>query len=80
MCASSIVKVAVERNELTKSITEVMPMGTKLNKVPANEAELKELLQDIYITAKKNDLLRKLFGFISQNTFCHCHHLENIIA
>ena len=33
-----------------------------------------------YITAKKNDLLCKLFGFISQNTFCHYHHLKNIIA
>lgn len=31
-----------------------MPMGTKLNKVPANEAELNKLLQDIYLTAKDN--------------------------
>lgn len=29
-------------------------MGTKLNKVPSNEAELNKLLQDIYLTAKKN--------------------------
>ncbi|MBE6023753.1 MAG: group II intron reverse transcriptase/maturase [Cellulosilyticum sp.] len=29
-------------------------MGTKLNKVPANEAELNKLLQDIYLTAKDN--------------------------
>lgn len=54
MYASSVVKVAVVRNELTNSVTEVMPMGTKLNKVPATEAELRELLQDVYITAKKN--------------------------
>ena len=40
-----------------------MPMGTKLNKVPANEAELKELLQDIYITAKKNYDERKECNF-----------------
>lgn len=29
-------------------------MGTKLNRVPSDEAELNKLLQDIYITAKKN--------------------------
>lgn len=29
-------------------------MGTKLNKVPSNEAELNKLLQDIYLKAKKN--------------------------
>lgn len=29
-------------------------MGTKLNKVPSNEAELNKLLQDIYLTAKEN--------------------------
>lgn len=29
-------------------------MGTKLNKVPVNETELNKLLQDIYLTAKKN--------------------------
>ena len=32
------------------------------------------------ITAKKYDLLCKFFGFISQNTFCHCHHLEYSIS
>ena len=31
-----------------------MPVGTKLNKVPRNEKELNKLLQDIYVTAKKN--------------------------
>ena len=31
-----------------------MPMGTKLNKVPSTEKELNELLQNIYLTAKKN--------------------------
>jgi group II intron reverse transcriptase/maturase len=31
-----------------------MPMGTKLNKVPTDEAELNKLLQDVYIMAKKN--------------------------
>lgn len=29
-------------------------MGTKLNKVPVNEKELNELLQDLYLTAKQN--------------------------
>ncbi len=29
-------------------------MGTKLNKVPSDEAELNKLLQDIYLTAKNN--------------------------
>lgn len=29
-------------------------MGTKLNKVPSNEAELNKLLQDIYLKAKEN--------------------------
>ncbi len=29
-------------------------MGTKLNKVPSDEAELNKLLQDIYLTSKKN--------------------------
>lgn len=29
-------------------------MGTKLNKVPSNEAELNKLLQDIYVKAKEN--------------------------
>lgn len=29
-------------------------MGTKLNKVPTNEKELNELLQEMYITAKQN--------------------------
>lgn len=32
----------------------MMPMGTKLNKVLTNEAELNKLLQDIYLTAKDN--------------------------
>lgn len=31
-----------------------MPLGTKLNKVPSNEAELNKLLQDIYLKAKEN--------------------------
>ena len=30
----------------------MMPMGTKLNKVPSTEKELNELLQEIYSTAK----------------------------
>lgn len=29
-------------------------MGTKLNKVPSNEAELNKLLQDIYLKTKEN--------------------------
>lgn len=29
-------------------------MGTKLNKVPRTEKELNKLLQDIYVTTKKN--------------------------
>ena len=29
-------------------------MGTKLNKVPENEAELNELLQKMYLTAKQS--------------------------
>ena len=31
-----------------------MLLGTKLNKVPSNEAELNKLLQDIYLKAKEN--------------------------
>lgn len=30
-------------------------MGTKLNKVPSNEAKLNKLLQDIYLKAKGNN-------------------------
>ena len=29
-------------------------MGTKLNKVPTTEKELNELLQNVYLMAKKN--------------------------
>lgn len=38
-------------------------MGTKLNKVPANETELNKLLQDIYLTAKQNYDERKTSNF-----------------
>lgn len=31
-----------------------MLLGTKLNKVPSNEAELNKLLQDIYLKTKEN--------------------------
>lgn len=40
-----------------------MPMGTKLNKVPSTEKELNELLQNIYLTAKKNYDERKESNF-----------------
>ena len=32
----------------------MMPVGTKLNKVPRSEKELNKLLQDIYVKAKQN--------------------------
>ena len=32
----------------------MIPVGTKLNKVPKTEKELNKLLQDIYVTTKKN--------------------------
>lgn len=38
-------------------------MGTKLNKVPTTERELNELLQNIYLTAKKNYDERKQSNF-----------------
>lgn len=38
-------------------------MGTKLNKVPSTEKELNELLQNIYLTAKKNYDERKESNF-----------------
>lgn len=42
-------------------------MGTKLNKVPSNEAELNKLLQDIYVKAKENyenDLQSNFMGIL----------------
>ena len=38
-------------------------MGTKLSKVPTNEKELNELLQNIYLTAKSNYELRHECNF-----------------
>lgn len=38
-------------------------MGTKLNKVPATEKELNELLQNVYLMAKKNYEERKQSNF-----------------
>lgn len=38
-------------------------MGTKLNKVPTTEKELNELLQNVYLMAKKNYEERKQSNF-----------------
>jgi len=38
-------------------------MGTKLNKVPATEKELNELLQNVYLMAKKNYEEKKQSNF-----------------